>query len=239
MRLVCFPHAGGSARFFRSWAGQLPVTIELLAVQYPGREDRLDEECLTDMGQIADRIAAVLDPVMDRPLVLFGHSLGAAIAYEVARRLGRRTGQGPAALFVSGRPAPSRQRAESLHLAQDHVLWDDVRRLAGTRGQVLDHPELASLMLPTLRGDYRLSETYRSAPGPLLRCPVIACLGDSDPEVTPAEARCWGEVTGGGFSLQVFAGDHFYLVSREAEVVAMLVSQLAAHAVGMAWPSAP
>jgi pyochelin biosynthesis protein PchC len=239
MRLICFPHAGGSARFFRCWADKLPATIGLLAVQYPGREDRLDEECVTHLGPLADAITRALEPVTDLPLVLFGHSLGAAVAYEVARRLDAGRGTAPAALFVSGRPAPSRQREQSLHLADDQALWDDVTRQAGTPGEVLGNPELRSLVLPALRGDYRLSETYQAAPGPLLRCPVVACLGDTDPDVTLAEAGCWREVTRAAFSLQVFAGDHFYLVPREAEVIDMVVRQLGAHAVSPAWPSAP
>ena len=239
MRLICFPHAGGSARFFRCWAEKLPASVELLAVQYPQREDRLDEDCATDIGQLADRIAAALEPERDRPLVLFGHSLGAVVAYEVARRLDTARGTGPAALFVSGRPAPSRQRAKNLHLTDDQVLWDDVRRLAGTPGQVLEDPALRRLVLPALRADYRLAETYQRAPGPLLRCPVVAFIGDSDPEVTASEAGCWREVTRAGFGLQVFSGDHFYFMAHEAEVVSALVSQLAAQGVGPAWPSAP
>jgi pyochelin biosynthesis protein PchC len=238
MRLVCFPHAGGSARFFRSWAAALPPVVALLAVQYPGREDRIRESCVTRLDELAAQVTDALGTVRDRPLVLFGHSLGAAVAYEVARRLDA-TGPGPAALVVSGRPAPGREHPASLHRQGEEALWQDVRRLAGTSSLVLDDPRLRGVLLPALRGDYQLSETYRPAPGPPLRCPVIACLGDRDPEVSVAEARDWGEVTTGGFSLQVFAGDHFYLVPRAAEVIAAVVSQLAAHEVRPAWPSAP
>jgi pyochelin biosynthesis protein PchC len=239
IQIVCFPHAGGSARFFRTWFDHLPPTVGLLAVQYPGRDDRINEEFASHVGLLAGQIVRALDQVTGPRLALFGHSLGAVVAYEVARRLEAGSASGPAALFVSGRPGPSHQREQNLHLADDEALWADVRRLRGTPDPLLDNPELRHLLAPALRADYRLSETYRPVAGPLLRCPVIACLGSSDPEVTPTEASSWSEVTRGAFSLRVFSGDHFYLLPRAAEVTAMMLSQLAAHAVSPVWPSAP
>jgi pyochelin biosynthetic protein PchC len=239
LRLVCFPHAGGSATYFRGWGQSLPPAAELLAVQYPGREDRLREPCVEDMPRLADQVTAALGRALARPVVLFGHSLGAAVAYEVARRIERRRPDALAALFVSGRPAPRYDKGGDLHL-DDDLLWSDVRRLRGTDEPLLDHPELRAVVLPALRGDYCLSETWVPEPGPPLRCPVVACVGAEDPEVTPAEAEAWGESTAGEFRLRVFPGGHFYLADRREELVADMLRTAGLDVPRPApWPSAP
>lgn len=216
VRLVCFPHAGGTAGFFRTWAAGFAPDVEVLGVQYPGREDRIREAVPETMECLARLVAEALGPVLDRPVALFGHSMGAAAAYLVARRLGAQAGV--TRLFVSGRPAPLRDRGGSAHLLGDDELWEELRRLGGTSEEVLDCPELRRLVLPTVRADYRLSETCRPAAG-TLGCPVTAFLGDRDPEVTLDEAMGWAETTRAGFSLQVFPGAHFYLVAQQAELL--------------------
>ena len=227
LKLVCLPHAGGAASFFRSWAHRLPPSVELLAVQYPGREDRLLEPHLDEMERLADAVADAVAPVLDRPAALFGHSMGAAVAYEVAQRLEERLDRPLAHLFVSGHVAPDSLRTRSVHLASDDVLWDEVRRLNGTNKDVLAQRELRSLVLPYLRSDYRVSETYRPGPPRPLRCPVTVLLGDRDPEVTVDEAAGWSKVTTGACELLVFpGGDHFYLVPEQAATIAALVRRL-------------
>jgi pyochelin biosynthetic protein PchC len=227
LKLVCLPHAGGAASFFRSWALLLPPSVELLAVQYPGREDRLLEPHLDEMERLADAVAGAIAPVLDRPVALFGHSMGAAVAYEVAQRLEERSGEPLAHLFVSGHVAPDSLRKRSKHLASDDVLWNELRRLNGTKEDVLEQRELRSLVLPYLRSDYRLSETYRPGPPRPLRCPITVLLGDRDPEVTVDEAAGWTKATTAGCELLVFpGGDHFYLVPEQAATIAALVRRL-------------
>ncbi|HEY2666767.1 MAG TPA: alpha/beta fold hydrolase [Actinomycetota bacterium] len=219
VRLVCFPHAGGTAGFFRSWAADSPPDVEVLGVQYPGREDRIRESMPDTMECLADLVAEALGPVLDRPVALFGHSMGAAAAHLVAHRLEERAQAGGVArLFVSGRPAPLRDRGGAAHLLRDDELWEELRRLGGTSEEVLDCPELRRLVLPAIRADYRLSETCRPAAG-TLGCPVTAFLGDRDPEVTLDEAMGWAGTTRAGFSLHVFPGDHFYLVGQQTELL--------------------
>jgi pyochelin biosynthesis protein PchC len=220
VRLVCFPHAGGSAAFYRPWAVEASPEIEVLAVQYPGRMDRLGEPCVVEMDQLVPRIAEAVAPVVRRgPVAFFGHSLGAAVAYETARWLESWHGAVLSALFVSGRPAPQCQRSTAIHLADDDAVWAEVRRLGGAGEETLDHDGVRALALPALRADYRLAETYLARPGPPLLTPVIACIGDVDPEVTAEEADGWMRHTRGGFALRTFRGDHFYLIPRRHEVL--------------------
>lgn len=226
IRLVCLPHAGGTASFYRSWRTALPAGVELFAVQYPGRLDRIGESCVDDMDAVADALVAAVEPLQDRPLALFGHSLGAVIGYEVARRLQQRHQRPPVGLFASGRAAPDRPRPGTKHLASDAQLWGEIARLNGTSPEVLADPQLRRVFLPALRSDYRLVERYQPRPGPPLDCPITVLLGDADADVDLAEARLWGGLTRAGFTVRVFSGDHFYLVGQVDAVVAQILSQL-------------
>jgi surfactin synthase thioesterase subunit len=226
LRLVCFPHAGGTAVFYRRWRDELPPGIELYAVQYPGRLDRIAEPCIDDMDTMADAVTAAVTPLLDRPLALFGHSLGSVVAYEVARRLGERRLGLPVRLFVSGRAAPDRARPGNKHLASDDILWDELRRLNGTRPEVFNDRALRDAFLPALRSDYRLVEGYKPRPGPPLSCPLSVLLGDRDVECTVAQAQSWGALTRADFTVRVFTGDHFYLSGQEPAVVGEVIRQL-------------
>ncbi len=218
VRLVCFPHAGGSATFFRSWGRQVTLGVEVLAVQYPGRLDRLREPCIEDVHELADAVASALGCRLDRPVALLGHSLGAVVAYETANRLAA-GGIALRALFVSSHPAPGRGRAPSPQCLSDGPLLADLRRLGATPAGVMDQPELTDVVLPSLRSDYRAAGRYRPRPVPPLTCPVIALVGDNDPDVSVEEMRPWAQVTDGPFFLHQLPGDHFYLMPRLDQVV--------------------
>jgi surfactin synthase thioesterase subunit len=240
VRLVCFPHAGGSAVSHVKLAQALSPTVDTHGVQYPGRFERRHEppESIT---AVADAVAAELGPSWDRPTALFGHSMGSVIAFEVARRL-EAMGCPPTWLFASGRAAPSRQREESTHLLNDPSLLGEMHKLGGTDRRLLDDDQLMQLMLPVIRADYQVMASYRYAPGPPLSCPVTAMNGHDDPKVTQRTASAWREHTTGRFRSLTLIGGHFYLVDRVSEVAAVIQASLAAPEPGLdpspQWPDA-
>ncbi|WP_020121640.1 thioesterase II family protein [Streptomyces canus] len=216
-RLVCLPRAGGSATFFAGLPMLLGPEVEVLGVQYPGRQDRRGEPCVESMAELTGAVVEELLPWTDRPLALFGHSLGAVLAFEVARGL---TGAGhvPAALFVSGRRAPSRQRPEYAHRLDDDGLLREIRRLSGTDDRVFADEELVRMVLPAICADFRIVENYRYEPGPPLDCPLTVFTGTDDPKVSADEAAAWREHTTDTFALHSLPGGHFFLTAHQERV---------------------
>ena len=227
VRLVCLPHAGGSASFFYPMAGDLAPAVEVLAIQYPGRQERRHEPGVDSIPDLADQIFDALRHTDDRPLALFGHSMGAVLGYEVALRARDAGLPSPAHLFASGRRAPSRYRDERVHQASDAQLVSELRKLNGTHAAMLADPEVLEMIMPAIRSDYRAIETYRHDPDRKLDCPVTVLTGDSDPRVSIDEARAWDEHTTGPTDLHVLPGGHFFLIDNKAQVIDILLQKLA------------
>ena len=196
-------------------------------MQYPGRQDRFAEPCLERMDELADRATEAVLSLTDRPVALFGHSMGAAVAYEVTLRLEQRHGVRPVHLFVSGHGSPMRQRnRRELHERDDDGMIDGLVELGGMDPAVLAEPGLVPLVLPSLRADLRLIETYHPATARRVRTPVTAYAGAADPDVGAEDFDAWRELTFGGFATRRFPGGHFYLMDHEAELLADVVERM-------------
>ncbi|WP_035792211.1 thioesterase II family protein [Kitasatospora mediocidica] len=227
VRLVCLPYAGGSASFFFPVSRALaPKGIEVLAVQYPGRQTRRQEPGIDNIPDFADQIFAALRDQHDKPLALFGHSMGAVLAYEVALRMRQAGLPAPVRLFASGRRAPSRYRDERIHLGTDQDVVAELKELSGTSQVMLADPEVLAMILPAIRSDYTAVERYRHDPDQRLDCPVTVLTGDSDPRVSIDEARAWEGHTTGATELEVLPGGHFFLADRAAEVIGIVARGL-------------
>jgi medium-chain acyl-[acyl-carrier-protein] hydrolase len=212
LRLFCFPHAGGSARAFASWPARLGQEIEVLGVQLPGREERLGEPPFTRLQPLVEALVPVLMPYLDRPFALFGHSLGALVAFETARALRYRGQPQPTHLFVSGRAAPTILRTGAgTHTLSDADFRARLRDLKGTPAEVLASEELMGALLPMLRADFAVSETYVYPGGDLLDCPMSIYGGHEDATLCSQELDAWRHMTTGSVTLRLFPGDHFYL----------------------------
>jgi medium-chain acyl-[acyl-carrier-protein] hydrolase len=211
LRLFCLPYAGGGASAYRFWAADLPDT-EVCAVQLPGRESRLGERPCSEMAPLISTLADVLLPECDRPFALFGHSMGALLAFELARQLQAAGGPQPVHLLVSGHRAPHLPRTQpALHGLPVPELIEQLRRIGGTPEAVLQHRELMELLLPGLRADFALVDLYQWQPGQQLACPLSAFCGVTDALAGPGEMEGWGQHTEGRFRLHTYPGGHFYL----------------------------
>ena len=221
LTLVCFPYAGGGASVFRRWSEWLPDEDDVAAVQPPGREQRLLEPVFRELDPLLREIVSRLAPALTDPFAFFGHSLGALLAYEVAHAL--RSQREPRCLFVSGCRAPHLPPSrDPIHRLPDRSFIDELRRLGGTPSEILDHDEMIQLLLPLLRADIGISETYVHRSRPRLTCPIVAFGGVNDPDVTAMALAAWGGHTEGPFTFQLFPGDHFFLQESRAALLASM-----------------
>lgn len=237
LRLFCLPHTGGGASTFRSWADQLPSAIELVAIRLPGRETRFRERPFTRLDELVPALVTAVRPWLDRPHAWFGHSLGALVAFEACRILARRGLPAPVRLQVAGKPAPHLvPRQPPVHAAPTAELVDRLRLLGGTPAQLLDGGGLG-VLLPTLRADFAVAETYVCRPAPPLDCPITVLGGDRDPLTTVAELDAWRQHSADGGTLRIFDGGHFFPHEISEEVLPVVTADLLAALDGPALPA--
>lgn len=223
VRLFCFPYAGGSALTFRGWPALLAPEVEVCAVQLPGRGPRMHEPPFDDARSLIEALLPVMARHLDRPFALFGHSMGGAIAFELARRLHGEFGVEPLHLFISGRRAPHVSYAgPTLYDLPEPAFKEELRRLGGTPAEVLEDPELMELLVPLLRADIALSQTYRYEPRPSLTCPLTVFGGLQDGHDEPEVLAAWREHTLGAFDMKMFEGDHFFINTAQRPLLLAL-----------------
>lgn len=231
-RLLCFPYAGGSASAFADWGGKLGNEIETWAVQLPARGRRFSEPPIDSFDQLLPVLRQALAFPDSLPLVLFGHSLGALVAFEVARSLGGKTGVALKGLIVSGANAPQRPRdRECLHRLDDCALIDRLAAFGGTPPELLANRDLMELVLPALRADFALFESYRYIPQPRLGIPLAVFGGGDDSGVPEASLDAWRWETSAACSVDIFDGGHFFINGSVDTVLPRLRSQILAWAV--------
>ena len=232
LRLFCFPYAGGGASIYRTWSAGLPRDIEVCAIQLPGRENRLSDPPFIRLTLLVRTLAQVLGPYLDIPFAFFGHSMGALLSFELARHLRRQKRSGPVHLFVSGHRAPQLPDPDPpIHRLPDPMFVAELRRLNGTPEEVLQNAELRQLVLPVLRADFAICETYDYSSEEPLDCPIFAFGGTQDDEVSRDELGAWREQTSSSFRLRMFPGDHFFLHSAQALLMQDIAEELTAMAV--------
>ena len=215
VRLFCFPHAGGAAASYVGWARALEnQSVEVAAAQLPGRNGLPDEPPCTNLDLLVDMFADAIAPMLDRPYALFGHSLGALVAFELARGLRDRHAVAPIHLFVSGAFAPQlpADSAALRFIEGDTAFLEAVAtKYGGVPRIVLEQADLRASVVPALRADLALTETYTYRSAAPLSCPISAYAGAADPIVTPERLAQWREQTCAKFSCRLFDGQHFYL----------------------------
>jgi medium-chain acyl-[acyl-carrier-protein] hydrolase len=228
LRLFCFPYAGGGASAYRGWAAALPADVEVCPVQLPGRESRLREPAFDRPAPLIVALADALQAHLGLPFAFFGHSMGAMLSFELARELRRRGNPLPLHLFVSGRRAPQvPSREPDIHDLPEAEFLVRLRELNGTPEEVLQHAELMRLLLPVLRSDFAVNETYVFQPEPPLELGISAFGGLEDVEVTREDVTGWSEHGRGFFRLRMFPGDHFFLHSARELLTQSVARDLA------------
>jgi medium-chain acyl-[acyl-carrier-protein] hydrolase len=226
-RLICFPYAGGGASIFREWALDLPADIAITAIQLPGREDRLRERPYTDLDNVVQELAAALPRYSPQPFAFFGHSMGALVSFELARRLSIAGGVQPTHLFVSGHRAPSLpDRDTPIHRLPDSAFIEELRKLNGTPKEILENTEIMRVVLPAIRADFQVCETYVYENREPLPCPITALGGLQDRKVRNQDLPAWRNETRSSFRLRMFPGDHYFLRSCRVPILRSILEDL-------------
>lgn len=222
LRLFCFPYAGGGANIYREWP-RLLENVEVIAAQLPGRERRIMESPIDSMPTLVEDLVRFMEPLLDKPFFLFGHSMGALIIYELASQLQQQRYPTPRHLFISAYRSPDRvSRNKQLHFLSDLEFMAELSRYGGTPDELLRNPEMRELFLPTLRADFKLHETHTFHKRPPLFCPITTLAGSNDRIVTADEMSGWAEKTAFPLTQVSIAGGHFFLNESRREVLAHL-----------------
>ncbi|MGG1616285.1 thioesterase II family protein [Paenibacillus sp. NRS-1782] len=229
LQLFCFPYAGGGASIFSSWKSRLAPDITVLPVQLPGRESRSTEAPMDTIQDIVQSLLPAMAPYVHKPFAFFGHSMGALIAFEAARQLYSKTGKLPVHIIASGKSAPHRPYSKKqLHDLADQPFTEELRLMQGTPEEVLQNADLMQIIMPRLRADFKVCETYVYQQGGPLACPMTILGGMKDHEVSTDSLHAWQQHTTSPIDVRMFEGNHFFIHEQEQEVISTVVNILSA-----------
>ena len=226
LRLFCFPYAGGGSAIYHYWPKGLPSTIEVCALRLPGRETRISETPFTRLTSLTHALSDVLLPDLDRPFAFFGHSLGGLISFELVNVLRQQQRPLPVHLYISASRPPQLAPTTAVHQLPTPDFIDHLRGLLGTPEEVLNNQDMMQLLLPCIRADFAMSETYTYTPQAALDCPITAFGGWQDHLVDHDAINAWRAHTHGRFKLLMLAGGHFYIHSERSTLLELLAREL-------------
>lgn len=227
VRLVCCPYAGASATAYGALSGSLPESTEALSVQYPGRPGNREDPPVDDVRELADRTVRELEPWLDAPVAVFGHSFGSVVAFEVARRL-EAAGHPPLHLVVSGRRSPSDGLGAQVPRTDEDIV-SELRELGSLPARLFERPKYLEPVLAVVKNDYRANSRYLADSGASVACPITFLLAESDPYVANGGEQGWARHTSAGFRIRRFPGGHFFLNHQVANVARHLAEIIGAH----------
>jgi len=226
-RMFLFPYAGGGPSVFNKWDAELPNNIEMQIVHYPGRGSRYNEPPIKSLMALVERLAQVIQPLLDKPYAFFGHSLGGTIAFELARHLQRNRLLQPVAIFLSACGAPQvPDSGEPIHTLPDDDFLKTLRKFGGIQDELLRNHEILSLSLSVLRADFEVSETYHFIPGEPLDFPILAFGGLDDMHVSREGLDSWSTHTKSRFETKYFPGDHFFINTAQNAVIESIIEEI-------------
>jgi medium-chain acyl-[acyl-carrier-protein] hydrolase len=228
LRVFGLPHAGGGASLFRRWPEDLPAGVEVVGIQLPGRENRWKEAAISNMRELIERLAPLMEPLLSSPYVLFGHSMGSIVGFELAREFRRRSLPQPSHLFVSARRAPHLPefRGRIAHRDEREFVTLIHQRYGGIPQQVMDDPDLLRLFVPALRADIQVIETYRYSLEEPFSFPLTVFGGEEDTSVTVQQLNAWRSLTNGPFRLELLPGGHFFPQSARKALLRSVAADL-------------
>jgi len=220
IKLICIPYAGGSASIYIPWINYLPHNVELVIIQPPGRSSRISETPLDNMSKLINEMGLVLPKILNKPYILFGHSLGSKIAFEIIRKSTSLHIPHPMFFIASGSAGPQKKNNRDItYNLNDDEFISKLEEMDGTPKDVINNKELMSIVLPTLKADFKISETYQFTGNKYFNIPLSVLGGEYDVDINLDDLKLWQYFFNSTSEITIFSGGHFFINSHKEEVL--------------------